>query len=135
MSVKSFIDTNVFIYLYSEDEEWRCERVYEAIRTYSCVTSTQVLNEFSNVCLKKLGMPVAEVRAAVEEIADSFPVVPTGIDTIQQALTIREKYGYSYYDCLILAAALASNCKYLLTEDMADGQLIDTKLQIRNIFN
>ena len=134
MNAKAFMDTNVFIYLYSEDEGWKQKRVYNALETYNCVTSIQVLNEFSNVCLKKLKMPAISIKAALDEIANGFTVLPTGIETDKHALIIHEKYGYSYYDCLILASALASACEYLLTEDMADGQIIDNQLKILNIF-
>jgi len=56
-------------------------------------------------------------------------------DIIQQALDIHAKYGYSYYDCLMLSSALESQSDYLLTEDMADGQIIEDRLRIVNIFD
>ncbi|WP_019538395.1 MULTISPECIES: PIN domain-containing protein [Proteiniphilum] len=124
MNAKAFIDTNVFVYLYSEDEEWKQKRVYDAIETHDCITSIQVINEFSNVCLKKLKMPSSTVKAAIDEITEGFIVVPIGTDDIKQALTIHENYGYSYYDSLILASALSSGCEYLLSEDMSHDQVI-----------
>lgn len=55
-------------------------------------------------------------------------------ETAMMALGLREKYGYSYYDGLILASAVESECQYLFTEDMADGQKIWDILTIKNIF-
>ena len=53
MHDKVFLDTNVIIYLYSEDEETKRDTVYKYINTNYCITSTQVFNEASNVWLKK----------------------------------------------------------------------------------
>jgi len=55
-------------------------------------------------------------------------------DTVLTALDFHEKYRYSYYDSLMLAAAIESKCTYIFSEDMSDGQTIEEKLTIRNIF-
>ena len=54
MNEKAFIDTNIFIYLYSEDEVKKQHISQKAVDKYDCIISTQVLNEFSNVCIGKL---------------------------------------------------------------------------------
>jgi predicted nucleic acid-binding protein len=51
----------------------------------------------------------------------------------ERALEIHERYHYSYYDSLIVAAALEAGCTRLFTEDMQDGQRIDG-MTIRNPF-
>jgi len=51
------------------------------------------------------------------------------------ALSLKDRYGYSYYDCLMLASALEGNCRVIYTEDMSDGQMIDGALEIINPFN
>ncbi len=53
---------------------------------------------------------------------------PVGIDhrTIEGAWDIQDRYGYSWWDSLIVAAALQSGCRYLLTEDLQADQVIDT---------
>jgi len=56
------------------------------------------------------------------------------MNTIQKAFIIKEKYGYNYWDCLILSSALESSCKEIFSEDMHDGQLIEDTLRIINIF-
>jgi predicted nucleic acid-binding protein len=56
------------------------------------------------------------------------------VETIDKALELHEKYKYSYYDCLMLASALNSGCKYMLSEDLADGHIIEGNLKIVNIF-
>jgi len=134
MSDKAFIDTNIFIYLYSEDEMTKRDISQTAVDKYDCVISTQVLNEFSNVCIRKLNKPPEEIELAVEEIAKQCIVTMIDEQIIKQTLKIHKEYGYSYFDCLMIASALNSNCKYLITEDLADGQIIGNTLTIINIF-
>jgi predicted nucleic acid-binding protein len=55
-------------------------------------------------------------------------------DTINRALVLAQKYKYSYYDSLILAAALSAGCETLATEDMQHGQVIEGALTINNPF-
>jgi predicted nucleic acid-binding protein len=134
MNDKAFIDTNVFIYLYSEDEIEKQNVSQIAVDRCNCIISTQVLNEFCNVCIKKLNKTAGEIESAVEEISGQCTVNQIGKEHINQALKIHKKYGYGYFDCLMIASALNSDCKYLITEDMTDGQTIDDRLTIVNIY-
>jgi len=134
MKDKVFVDTNVIVYLYSEDEADKQSCALAATALYDCVTSTQVLNEFSNICLKKLKMPTEIIESAIDEISKEFDVELIDSKTIKKALKLHKKYNFSYYDCLILASALAYGCQYLLTEDLNNGQIIENSLKIRNIF-
>jgi len=64
MKDKVFIDTNVFIYLYSEDEPEKKDISQKIVNKYNCIISTQVINEFCNVCISKLGQSSEEVQIA-----------------------------------------------------------------------
>jgi len=132
--VKAFIDTNMFVYLYSQQEPEKQQAVIAAMNQYDRVVSTQVLNEFCNVCIRKLNFQVSAVKQAVEEICRTCEILSIDESNIQFALDIREKYGYSYYDSLIIVSALDGGCDYLLTEDLSDGQKIEDTLTIKNIF-
>ena len=134
MSGKVFIDTNIFIYLYSEDEQEKQKIALNLLKQGRCITSTQVLNEFCSVCLRKLGMPANEVRLSMEEIAGNCELCYIDMAIIQKALILNEKYGYTYYDCLILSSAIYKNCQYLYSEDMQHNQIIDGILKIINPF-
>ncbi len=132
MSAKSFLDTNILIYAFSNDPA-KAERAAEALAAGGTI-SVQVLNEFVNVCRKKLKLDwkeiqerLAVVRALVSE------VVPVGIDMHEKAVALARDYGFSFYDALIVAAAMALNCTDLLTEDMQDGCVL-MNLTIRNPF-
>lgn len=129
-----FLDTNVFVYLYSEDEPDKRNKVLDILKQHNCNTSTQVLNELCHVCLKKLNKSAEEINLAVEEIYNECNLSLVDIIIIKKALSLHKKLGYSYYDCLIIASALACNCKYLFTEDLSNGQMIENKLNIMNIF-
>jgi predicted nucleic acid-binding protein len=131
---RAFLDSNIFVYLYSKTELNKSTRVSSVIGTYQRVISTQVLNEFCNVCIRKMNFPVLFVKRAVEEICEMCEFFEVNDVAIVKALDMHEKYGYAYYDSLIIASALEHDCQYLLTEDMADGQVIEGRLTIRNIF-
>ena len=131
-----FLDTNILIYLYSEDEDDKRDVAYKVVNSNTCVVSTQTLNEASNILLKKYNLnktQIVEYLDGIEAVCDEIILVQR--KTINQALSIKESYGYSYYDCLILASALESNCNIIFTEDMSAGQMIDNQLKIINPFN
>jgi predicted nucleic acid-binding protein len=135
MNDKAFIDTNIFIYLYSEDELQKQTISQKAVDKYECIISTQVLNEFCNVCIGKLSQSTDEVELAITEIIEQCTVLLIENHNIKQALDIHKRYGYKYFDCLMLASAIDSDCRYFITEDMADGQIINNKITIVNIFS
>lgn len=56
------------------------------------------------------------------------------VDTHDDALRLAQRYGFHFYDALVVASALAADCETLYTEDLQDGQVIDDRLTIRNLF-
>lgn len=131
---KAFVDTNVIVYLYSQADEQKRNRAYSVLKQYDCHISTQVLSEFSNICTKKWKLTKDRIKSFIIQICSYIDLVYIYEGTIEKALNIHEKYQYSYYDSLIIASALEHECQYLLSEDMADGQVIEGKLIIQNIF-
>jgi predicted nucleic acid-binding protein len=115
-------------------DDFKQKRAFFALNQYNCQISTQVINEFSHVCIRKWKAPKENVLRAIGKICSYCDMLYVYERTIEKALDIHEKYGYAYYDSLIIASALEGNCQYLLSEDMADGQLIERKLTIKNIF-
>ena len=83
------------------------------------------------MCLKKWGDTRLD---ALKEIESSFIIRDFKIDLTRKAIALSERYKYSYYDSLIIAAALDSKCSILYTEDMHHNQLIEKKLRIINPF-
>jgi predicted nucleic acid-binding protein len=80
-------------------------------------------------------MELPRVETAIEKICLTNALAAISEKTVRKALFIHGKYGYSYYDSLMVASALENGCEYLLSEDMADGQVIEGTLTVRNIFS
>jgi len=127
----AFFDTNVLLYLLSGDAA-KADRT-ERLLAGRGVISVQVLNEFASVAIGKFGMEVAEVRAVLAAIRAACDVTPLILETHELGLEIAERYRYSIYDSMILAAALRANCSTLWSEDLKDGQKVD-RLTIINPF-
>ena len=121
-----FLDTNVFVYFVDSrnPEKQAIARTVlaNAIGNRQYAISTQVLNEFANVALKKLGMSEEEVRQYVEAF-QHIRIVCQQVGWTIRALEIRKQYGLQFYDSLLLAAAESTGCDEILTEDLNDGQV------------
>ena len=121
-----FIDTNVLIYFVDGRNQAKQSIartvIADAIGNPEYVMSLQVLNEFANVSLKKLGMTEDEVRQYIEAFQRMRIVFQQSGWTVR-ALEIRKQYGLQFYDSLLLAAAEASGCDEFWTEDLNDGQM------------
>ena len=134
MKDKTFLDTNILIYGYSVTEPEK-QKVAESIaEPGKSFISTQVLQEFSNIMHKKFELDWHEIILAISEISESYKIFINQPETIRSACIIAKKYQYSFYDSLIISAALEVNCKILYTEDLQHNQLIEKKLRIINPF-
>ena len=135
MSDRAFLDTNILIYFYSEDDELKRNTAQGILNDNVCVTSIQAMNESSNVWFRKFSWNAQQVKEHldnIELVCDE--VLPIYRDTINEALALRDRYGFTYFDCLMLASALEGNCQVIFTEDMSDGQIINNTLRIANPF-
>jgi predicted nucleic acid-binding protein len=125
--VRSFFDTKLLVYVDAADEPARQALAIRLIKAHraagTAVLSTQVLQEFVNVALRKLKLPVALIRERLSLYA-RFDLVPTTPELIEGALALHALRGTSLYDALILQAAIVSGCSVLYSEDLQDGVLI-----------
>ena len=131
-AAEPFFDTNVLLYLLSADAA-KADRA-ESLLSDGGTISVQVLNEFASVALRKLAMSVAELREILEPVRGVCHVEPVTEDTHDRALALVERYGFSFYDALLMAAALRAGCARLYSEDLQHGQLVDRQLRILNPF-
>lgn len=129
-----FIDTNVLIYAFSEDEPEKADMANGLIFKGNRIISLQVINEFSNVCLRKFEKSPQTVSAAILEIAGCIKIVNFDLSTQFKALSLCRQLTLSYYDALIIATALQNNCSKLFSEDMQHNQIIEETLTIINPF-
>jgi predicted nucleic acid-binding protein len=128
----SFVDTNIVVYCFSDDDDKRLKAL--AILATKPIISAQVLNECANVLKRKLNFKPEEIIVIIERLIQECHVVPLSAETTISALTITERYGFSIYDSLIIAAALSANCTTLFSQDMQHQQAIDDTLTIINPF-
>ena len=130
MSVTVFVDTNVLVYLRdrSEDEKQRRAAEWMALLWELRIgrLSTQVLQEYYVQVTRKLDPP-RTTEEAREDVLALGVWRPTVIDlqVMERAWTVQDRFGFSWWDALIVAAALAGSCRYLLTEDLQDGQEVE----------
>ena len=128
----SFFDTSVLLYLLSDDAV-RADRI-ETLLAARGVTGVQVLNEFAVVALRKLKIPLHEVREILDTIRAVCAVEPITVETHDRGLAVFERYKFSLYDSMLVAAALISGAKILYSEDLQHGQVIDNQLRVTNPF-
>lgn len=132
MSGKPFLDTNIIVYAFHREDAR--SQLAEILLAGGGLLSVQVLNEFAAVVRRKLHKSWAEIRHAMGILRVLCPdPLPLTVETHERALQIAERYGYSIYDSLVIAAALHAGAATLYSEDMRDGQVIDG-LTIRNPF-
>ncbi len=129
-----FIDTNVLIYAFSSDEPEKALIANELVFDGAGIISLQVINEFSNICLRKFGKSLLAVIDAVNEICSRLRVVNFSISTQIKALKLIQCVNVSFYDALILATALQNKCSIVYSEDMQHDQIIDHALTVKNPF-
>lgn len=126
-----FIDTNVFIYLFDEtDARTRgiADRlVRSALETRSACISHQVVQETLNVVTHKLPFPMSPENAQrfLQQILTPLWRVMPSTALYQRGLDLQARYDFSFYDALIVAAALESGSTRLYTEDLLHGQKIE----------
>lgn len=128
----TFFDTSVLLYLLSEDNA-KADRV-ETLLSARGVVTVQVLNEFAVVALRKLKMPMSDVREILDTIRAVCAVEPLTIETHNRGLAVCERYRFSLYDSMLVAAALISGAKTIYSEDLQDGQVIESQLRVTNPF-
>lgn len=96
--------------------------------------STQVLSEVSNTLSKKFKLNYNDIANVLTEIQATFQIITVKPQTIEEALKLAQIYRFSYYDSLIIAAALEQSCQILYSEDMQHQQIINQQLTILNPF-
>jgi predicted nucleic acid-binding protein len=100
--------------------------IRDALGTQRGVISTQVVQEFLNVALRKFAQPmtIAESRDYLQ--VTLLPLCrhyPSAL-FYDRALLLKESTGFSFYDSLIVAAAVDTGCSTLFSEDLQDGRTV-----------
>jgi predicted nucleic acid-binding protein len=136
----TFLDTNLLIYRRDPRDPEKQRIAYAWIVSLSKQRkgrlSWQVLQEFYDVARRKLGnfgLTADLARLDVRLLAQWLPPAPD-VPLYESAWSVQDRHGYSWWDALIIAAALRQECTTLLSEDLQHGQVIDDRLTLINPF-
>lgn len=133
-----FFDTNILLYAHvcqdAKKQDAARRLINESIQHCDCSISTQVVQEFCNNMMKKAGATEMQVSTILHKIEGSFKIAPIQMPIIEKALDIKGRYGFSFWDSLIVASALSLQCKVRYTEDLQNEQLIDGAIRVVNPF-
>ncbi len=127
MAKRCFIDTNILIYAEASDAPAKQQAALSLLKQLyddACgVLSTQVLQEYCNVALKKLKLPAHHVRAQLE-LYEQFEVIQVTPAIIHAALDLTQTRSVAFFDAIILATAQTAGCSLLASEDMNTGETV-----------
>jgi predicted nucleic acid-binding protein len=125
MTARVFFDTNVLVYaaVGTGKDEPKRRRALALIEAEDFGTSAQVLQEFFVTVVKKASRPLSAALALewIEQWA-AFPCQAIDHQLVRIAIEQSERYGISYWDAAILAAAEALGARTVYSEDLNDGQ-------------
>lgn len=123
MPAKAFLDTNVLIYAFAANDPKNA--VAEEVLERGGGVSVQVLNEFANVCKRKLGLDWPEIDERIDlvkALLDEPAPITSALHDSARALA--REHQFSFYDALIVAAAIECGADQLVTEDLQHGRRI-----------
>jgi predicted nucleic acid-binding protein len=131
-----FIDSNIWVYLFSHEEENKREIAESFITNQgnanTIIVTYQVINEVTSV-LKKRGFTEQDIKSTIEFLMKICVVQDYSKEMLLLASRLRDDHSFSFWDSHIVAGALLAQCTRLASEDMHDGFTIDG-LTINNIF-
>lgn len=135
-----FLDTNIFVYALLTSEPRKkllaVQLLEQALASHTGCVSYQVIQEFANVGLRKFAQcfSVHECKQFIDAAMQPLNRVASSPELFEAALNLHDETRYSFYDCLVIAAALQAGANVLYTEDLQHNQLIDGRLRIVNPF-
>lgn len=136
MSVREFIDTNVLVYAeddsHPDKQEVARGLLRQLLQSRRGVLSLQVLQEFYSAATRKLDMPSEDARRRIL-LYSRFDLIPFDQSDLLGAIDLHRLHGISFWDALIVRAAVKGSCSILHSENMQSGRLIES-LSILNPF-
>lgn len=125
-----FVDTNVLVYTRDVARAEKQARAAAWMRhlweSRTGRLSFQVLQEYYVTVTAKLrpGMKEADARRHVRALMAWHPLA-VGASELERAWVVQDRFELSWWDALIVSAAQAAACRFLLSEDLQDGQELD----------
>jgi len=139
MNGRFFLDTNIFVYSFDRNSPAKARRAMQLIRravtNRTGIVSYQVVQEFFSVALKRFTQPmtIAEAEQYLSTVFRPLAAVHSSQSLYGEALQVSGRYRLSWYDSLIVAAAIQGQCGTLYTEDLQHGLQIG-ELKVENPF-
>ena len=125
--MRILVDTNVLVYLFDADEPAKQQRAREVVSELmdagALVLSSQVLSELYVTVPRKLAHPL-EPASALRALADLAvcPVIAIDAALVQRAAARSVADRVSYWDALILEAAVEAGAGTVYSEDLQHGR-------------
>jgi predicted nucleic acid-binding protein len=131
----TFADTNIWLYaLIATQDAQKSIKSQAVIREPRLVTSVQVINEVCVNPLKKAQFSEEKIRELVDSFYERHHVAQFERPTLLRASSLREKYGFLFWDSTMVASALAAGAEIFYSEDMHHGTLVENSLRLTNPF-
>lgn len=131
MAGRFFLDTNILVYTFDSVSTAKRDRSRELVETALTsgegVISYQVVQEFLNVSGRKFAVPLRptdQIRYLENVLSPLCEIYPSDA-FYRRGIEIHERYGYGFYDSLIIAGALNTGARTLYSEDLQHGQRIE----------
>lgn len=134
-----FLDSNILVYQFDETAPAKAakatELVRHAIATGEGIISYQVVQEFINAASRRFRVPMqpGDIRQCLVTFLRPLTAIESSPLLFIEALNILERYQFSWYDSLIVAAAVQGECETLYSEDLQNGFRLG-KMRIVNPF-
>ena len=135
-----FLDTNIFVYALLASEPLKKQRalqlIEQALASHLGCTSYQVIQEFANVATRKFAQRFStdQCKQFIDAAMQPLNRVSSSPELLSSALDLQLETHYSFYDCLVLAAALQAGAEVFYSEDLQHNQVLGGTLRIINPF-
>ncbi|WP_204141378.1 PIN domain-containing protein [Halomicronema sp. CCY15110] len=136
-----FLDSNIWLYALlkkvqlTPDDLTKAQVSNRLIDSPNVAVSTQVINEVSVNLIKKARFTESQIQSLIQSFYDGCQVIAPSQSLLIQASQVRDRYSLSFWDGLIIAAALTANVGTLYSEDMQNGLVVFDQLAIVNPFS
>ncbi len=122
---KVFLDTNIIIYANDTRDKEKQDKALQLItglmKTNNGTISTQVLQEYASVAIRKLNQNYEIVLRQIK-LLETFEVVRQSPEMIRRALEIMQSYKIGFWDSCIISNAEFADCSIIYSEDLNEGQ-------------
>lgn len=133
----NFLDTNIIVYANDrrnpDKQAVALDLIRREIREKTGVVSVQVLQEYANTALSKLGQEPAIILRQLT-LLEHLTIICPNPTMVRRAVELRALFQLSFWDASIVAAAEEAGCRTLYTEDLSDGQFFN-QLRVQNPFD